>query len=116
MRNKNKLLDASNTYNRLYNGLSNKRTLYKVNEANDKLLADSITSKTTSGTRAVLFRPNTKKIVFIGDDTKENSAIVRKENNMSLSATLNLRKDRLVRPNLGPSKIPGVQASIERNT
>ena len=62
-------------------------------------------------TRGVLFKPKSKKIVFLGDSTKENMTVLRKEVPSRTSSSVVSQRNKLARPNLGPTKIPLLKTS-----
>jgi len=63
-------------------------------------------NKNKNYTKGILFKPKFKKIVFLGDCTKENFHVLKKNVGSRTSSSVISTRSRLVRPNLGPSKIP----------
>lgn len=99
--------DMNNKFNRLYNGGSKKKEIFKQYEPIVKEV----------NPRALLLRPNTKKIVFTGESQKENLVIYKKDSfSIRSSTSVSRRKhNKLARPDLGPTKIPLMKMNTSKN-
>jgi len=102
---KNKPSSWNDTYNRLYNGGLRKATTTKIYDPPKPKMFPSIKKEMNTSANNLLLRPKTKKILLNGINKNMKYQVPTKLNILPLSAPL-VAKDKLARPNLGPTRIP----------